>query len=70
MIFLHWFEDSAKKNTSARLAEACAAYEARFGVEANLILISERDAGATMDGCEVRVEKRIGPNNYQVGRSE
>jgi hypothetical protein len=67
MTFLHWFEDSPKKGTAQRLEEACGAYEKRFGQSPNLILVSEHDAGATRPGCEVRVEKRIGPNNYQVG---
>jgi hypothetical protein len=60
MTFLHWFEDSPKKNTTIRFAEACGAYEARFGQAPNLILVNEA----------VRVEKRVGPNNYQVGRQE
>jgi hypothetical protein len=70
MLYLHCYDDNPKKPTAARLAEACAAYEARFGEKPDLILISEQDAGATRDGCEVRVEKRVGPNNYHVGRTE
>jgi hypothetical protein len=70
MLFLHWFEDDPKKNVAARLAGACGAYRERFGVDANVILVSEQDAGAALPGCEVRVERRIGPNNYQVGRTE
>ncbi len=68
MTFLHWFEDNPKKNVAQRFAEACGAYEARFGQAPNLILVSEADAGATMAGCEIRAEKRVVPNNYQVGR--
>jgi hypothetical protein len=70
MTFLHWFEDDPKKNVAIRFAQACGAYEARFGQSPNLILVNEHDASATRPGCEVRVDRRIGPNNYHVGRTE
>jgi hypothetical protein len=66
MHFLHYYEDSPKKATAQRLAEAAHAYQTRFGALPNLILVSEQDAAATRPGCEVRVEKRISPNNYQL----
>ena len=70
MTFLQCYEDSPKKTTAQRLDEACAAYAVRFGQEPNLILVSEQDAGATRPGCEVKAERRIGANNYHVGRQE
>lgn len=69
MLYFHWYDDS-KRPTPVKLHEACAAYERRFGCAPNVALVSEQDAGATCAGCEVRAEKRVGPNNYQVGRSE
>jgi hypothetical protein len=69
-MFLHCYDDNPKKGVAQRLAEACAAYEARFGQSPNLILVSEQDASATYPGCEVKAEKRIGPNNYHIGRVE
>jgi hypothetical protein len=68
MLFLHYYEDSPKKATAQRLTEAAQAYEARFGQLPNLILVSEQDAAATRPGCEVRVEKRISKDNYQLAR--
>jgi hypothetical protein len=67
IMFLHWYEDSPKKSIAQRLAEACAAYQTRFAQKPNLILVSEQDAAALFPGCEVRAERRISPNNYQVG---
>ncbi len=70
MLFLHWFDDNPKHTTAQRLADAAQAYAVRFGVQPNVALVSEQDASVTLTGCEVRAGKRIGPNNYQVGRSE
>lgn len=70
MIFLAWYEDDPKKNVAVRFAQACGVYEVRFGREPNLILVSEHDANAVRPGCEVRVDRRIGKNNYQVGRQD
>ena len=70
MLYLQCYEDNPKKGIAQRLQEACAAYEVRMGVTPNLILVNERDAGAQYPGCEIRVEKFVGPNNYQVGKTE
>lgn len=70
MLYLHWFDDSAKKSACAKIEEARQARAARFGSVANVALVSESDGAINVPGCEIKVEKRIGPNNYQVGRTE
>lgn len=70
MLLLQCYDDNPKHTAAQRIAEACAAYVARFGCAPNLVLVNERDAGVTAEGCEVRAERRIGPNNYQVARQD
>ena len=70
MTFLHYYDDNPKKPVAQRLTEACAAYEKRVGHRPNLILVSEADAAVAFPGCEVRAERRVGANNYHVGRAE
>lgn len=70
MLFLCWFDDNAKKPTAAKLTEAQTRYTERFGVAANVVLVNEADAGVGFPGCEVRVERRIRKDNYQLGRVE
>jgi hypothetical protein len=70
MLYLHWFDDNAKKPVLTKIGEACAAYEFRFGTRPDRILVSEADAGTVIPGCEVKAERRIGPHNYQVGKAE
>ena len=69
MLYLCWFDDS-KRPADAKLADAIAAYRARFGTAPNVALVSEGDAGVRAEGVDVRVMGRIGKSNYQVGRSE
>lgn len=68
MQFLHIYDDS-KRPAGVKLADAASAYEKRFGQRPTLILVCEGE-GAPLPGCEVRPEKRIGPNNFHVGRVE
>lgn len=69
MLFLAIYDDS-KRSTAQKLEAAVSAYAARFGIPPTVILVNEADAGATWPGCEVRVEKRVGKDNFQLGRSE
>jgi hypothetical protein len=70
MLPLGWYDDTPKKSTATKIYEAVQAYVTKFGAQPNLILVNERDAGAVYPGCEVRAEKRIGPNIYHVGRQD
>jgi hypothetical protein len=68
MLFLEWFDDS-KKPVPQRLAEARAAYAARFNAAPTLILVNAADAGAVLHGCEVRADRRVRKDCYQVGQT-
>jgi hypothetical protein len=68
MLYLHCYDADPKRSASQRLASVVEAYTARFGVQPDIILVNEIDAGATYPGVEIKAEKRIGPNNYQAGK--
>lgn len=68
MLFLAYFDDTPKRTTADKLRAATAAYANRFGVPPTLILVSEADKDAAYPGAEVRVERRVGVNNFQIGR--
>jgi hypothetical protein len=60
--------DESKRPIEAKIADACAAYEARFGVPPTVALVSEDDnAPAAVGGVVTRAEKRIGRNVVHVG---
>lgn len=67
MQYLGWFDDS-KKPIEAKIADAVAAHQARFGTPPNVVLVNDASgAPATCAGCAVRVERYIRPNNFGVG---
>jgi hypothetical protein len=70
MLFLEWYEDSPKKPVAQRLIEARAAYAARFHAEPTLILVNAADAGAVLAGVEIKTDRRVRKDCYQVGRGE
>jgi hypothetical protein len=60
--------DESKRPIEAKIADACAAYVARFGVAPTVALVSEdADAPAAVAGVTTRAEKRIGRNIVHVG---
>jgi hypothetical protein len=60
--------DESKRPIEAKIADACAAYETRFGVRPTVALVSEDDnAPAAVAGVTTRAEKRIGRNIVHVG---
>jgi hypothetical protein len=69
MLYLHIYDADPKKSTAQKLIDACAAYVARFGDTPDTVLVNEADKDVVIPGCEVRVERRVGPSNYQVGKS-
>jgi hypothetical protein len=68
-MFLGWFDDTPKKSTADKLAEAIERYEAKFGEAPDLCLVNERDV-VVRDGLEVRAVEYVRPNHFWVGRSE
>jgi hypothetical protein len=68
MLFLEWYEDSPKKPVAQRLTDAAAAYRVRFAAAPTLILVNAADAGSVLAGCEVKQDRRVRKDCYQVGR--
>ncbi len=66
MLYLEWYEDSPKKPVPQRLAEAAAAYRAKFGTSPTTILVNAADAGAVLQGCEVKADRWVRVNNYRA----
>lgn len=67
-MFLGWFDDSPKKATAQKIAEACAAYRERFKAAPDLVLVNAADR-VDVAGVLVRAESYIRRNNFWVGRS-
>ena len=63
-MYLGWFDDNPKKANKDKIAEACAAYVARFQMQPNVVLVNRDDA---TDDPRVRVEGYIRKNNFWVG---
>lgn len=70
MLLLQCYDDNPKHTVAQRIAEACAAYVARFGCSPNLVLVNEADVGAVVAGCEIKVSRYVGRNNYQVTKQD
>ena len=67
-MYLMWQDHDRVRPAAQKIAAACAAYRTRFGKDATVALVNQADAGALVDGVTVRVEGRVGPGTYQVGR--
>lgn len=65
-MYLGWFDDTPKKPAQAKIAEACAAYLARFGVRPNVVLVNAADLVA-VEGVTVRAVGYIRVNNFWIG---
>jgi hypothetical protein len=68
-MYLGWFDDNPKKPAQAKIAEACAAYLARFGVRANIVLVNAADL-VEVAGVAVRTVGYIRVNNFWIGRED
>lgn len=65
-MYLGWYDDNPKKTPALKIAEAIAAYVARFETYPTVILCNEADC-IKMDSILVRSESYIRPNNFWVG---
>lgn len=65
-MMLWWYDDNPKKPTAQKIAEGCAAYLARWGKPASVVLVNEREQIA-IDGLDIRPLARIGVNNFHIG---
>jgi hypothetical protein len=66
MLFLMWFDDSAKKTTEAKIAEAIAAYTDKFRSAPNVVLVNEGEM-ASVPGVLIRPERYIRKSNFWIG---
>jgi len=66
MSYLGWFDDNAKKTPDDKIAEAIAAYQARFQAAPNIVLVNAADA-VELEHISVRVESYIRRNNFWIG---
>lgn len=65
-MYLGWVDLDPKKTTEQKIAEACAAFTARFGTRPTVILVNEAER-VTVAGVDIRSEGYIRRNNYWVG---
>lgn len=68
-MYLLWFDDNAKKATETKIAEAIAAYQARFSAPPNVVLVNEGEQ-VSVAGVLVRAERYIRKSNFWVGFEE
>jgi hypothetical protein len=66
MLYNMWYDDNPKKPVETKIAEAIAAYVARFGSSPNVVLCNEAQRCAVV-GVQVRGETRIGKDLFHVG---
>lgn len=68
-MFLGWFDDTPKKATQDKLAEALERYGEKFGDQPNLVLVNAKDA-IEYPGLEVRTVEYVRPNHFWIGKRE
>ncbi len=68
-MYLVWYDDSPKKSVQDKIDEAADRFYYRFGLPADLCLVSE---GAAIEHprLEIRHAHYVRPHYYQVGRQE
>ena len=69
-MFLMWFDDDRKKSTTEKIATALAAYEERFHVRANVVLVNAEEVGEAPPPVQVRPQPFIQRSNFYVGVEE
>lgn len=70
-MYLWWFDDSPKRSTADKIADAVQAYHERnVGQQPNVVCVwSDADIGETASGCAVSRQSYIRPGNVWVGYS-
>jgi hypothetical protein len=69
MLFFVWYDDSPKKLTSDKLHEAFAAYNVRFQMYPNLVLVNAVDQ-LELTNVTVRYERTVQPNTFWLGHDD
>ncbi|MBK8200186.1 MAG: hypothetical protein IPK75_17710 [Acidobacteria bacterium] len=66
-MFLAWFDDNPKKTTGIKIAEAIAAYMARFQVRPTVVLVNAADL-VEVPGVTIRAVGYVRANTFWVGQ--
>lgn len=71
-MFLAWWDPDRKKSAEAKLADAIARFEKKWGEKpkAALVNVKHADALANVVDVEVRVVGHVAPNTFFVGDDE
>lgn len=64
-MYLGWFDDS-KKTPAEKIGDAIAAYQSRYSIAPNVVLVNEADR-VEHPSISIRVETYIRRNNFWVG---
>lgn len=65
--YLGWHDADKKTTPAAKIADACACYERKWGEPATIALCNVVDV-CWVDGVEVRAVAHVAPNVFFVGR--
>lgn len=65
-LYMMWFDDSAKKTSTDKIAEAVEAYMKHFRARPNVVLVNEAER-ADVSGVHVRSASYVRRDNYWVG---
>lgn len=69
MDYLVWYDPDPHSSAREKLVNACAAYQRRFNIAPNLVLVSTA-VEAALTGVEVRQERTVQPHHFWVGSAE
>lgn len=69
MSYLLWFDDNKHRSVEEKIAAACDAYQTRFRVRPNVVLVNNAER-VRMPGIMVCSEEYVQPHHFWVGREE
>jgi hypothetical protein len=68
-LYMMWYDDSAKKPSTAKIEEAVEAYMKHFHARPNVVLVNENDR-TDVTGVHVRSASYVRRDNFWVGYEE
>lgn len=68
-MYIMWYDDS-KRPVEQKILDAMEAYQDRYGIRPNVVMVNEMDAGAVVSSVVVRAQSNIRRYNYWVGMEE
>ncbi len=69
-MFLIWFDDDKRRSVTDKITDAMAAYQRRFHVEPNVVLVNAADVGEAPLRVRVRPQTFIQRSMFYVGVEE